>query len=241
MLTPRAIPVSAPPRVHERLHRAPDGPVPVLHRGEHAVYVDVHGWCVGILDTLAAQVPCAVIARNGDFAMLRAGSAHIIGGALQVDGIPLAVGRLRSVAVPRIHLPRSRPPLLAREPHSPRLNAAEVARLVGAGDGLTPYGDDVLCGWLAIHRAAGVATPTIDETVRSHLDRTTLLSATLLDCALHGEVLPEFAAYVAALGTPAEATRADALAAIGHTSGAGLLYGASRGLAELRETIGVAA
>ena len=40
--------------------------------------------------------------------------------------------------------------------------------------------------------------------MRAALDRTTLLSATLLDCALHGEVLPEFAAYVAALGTPAE-------------------------------------
>lgn len=213
----------------------------MLHRGEHAVYVDVRGWCVGVLDTLAAQVPCAVIARDEDFAMLRGGSANIIGGALQVDGIPLAVGRLRSVTVPRIHLPRAHSPSLASEPHSPRLNAAEVARLVGAGDGLTPYGDDVLCGWLAIHRAAGVATPAIDEVVPSLLARTTLLSATLLDCALHGEVLPEFEAYVAALGTSAEATRTDALAAIGHTSGAGLLYGARWGLAELRETIGVAA
>lgn len=241
MLTPRAIPVSAPPRVHERLRSAPDGPVPVLHRGGHAVYVDVHGWCVGVLDTLAARVPCAVIARDEDFAMLRAGSAHITGGALHVDGIPLAVGRFRSVAVPRIHLPSTHPPRLAREPHSPRLDPAEVARRVGAGDGLTPYGDDVLCGWLAIHQAAGVATPAIDEVVRSLLARTTLLSATLLDCALQGEVLPEFAAYVAALGTSAEATRADALAATGHTSGAGLLYGARRGLAELRETIGAAA
>ena len=40
--------------------------------------------------------------------------------------------------------------------------------------------------------------------VRDVLDRTTVLSATLIDCALHGEVLPEFAAYLAALGTPAE-------------------------------------
>ena len=34
---------------------------------------------------------------------------------------------------------------------------ADVAALLGRGDGLTPYGDDVLCGWLAVHRAAGVA------------------------------------------------------------------------------------
>ena len=55
----------------------------------------------------------------------------------------------------------------------------------------------MLCGWLAVHRAAGVATDAVDAEVRAGLDRTTLLSATLLDCALHGEVLPEFAAYVA--------------------------------------------
>ena len=37
------------------------------------------------------------------------------------------------------------------------------------------------------------------------MQHTTLLSATLLDCAMHGEVLPQFAAYVVALGTPAQA------------------------------------
>ena len=67
--------------------------------------------------------------------------------------------------------------------------------MLGRGDGLTPLGDDVLCGWLALHRAAGVPTPDVDAEVRAeHLHRTTLLSATLLDCALHGEVMPEFAA-----------------------------------------------
>ena len=54
-------------------------------------------------------------------------------------------------------------------------------------------------------------TDDVAAAVRGTLDRTTLLSATLLDCALHGEVLPEFAAYVAALGTPAEDAAATAL------------------------------
>lgn len=240
MLTPRAIPVSAPPRVHERLRSAPDGPVPVLHRGERAVYVDVHGWCVGVLDTLAARVPCALVARDEDFAMLSGASAHVAGGFLHVDDIPLVVGRFTSVAVPRLQVTR-RHPALAAEPQFPGLDPAQVARLVGAGEGLTPYGDDVLCGWLAIQRAAGVATPTINDTVRSLLARTTKLSATLLDCAVLGEVLPEFAAYVAALGTSSESARADALEAIGHTSGTGLLYGARWGLAHLRDPLGVAA
>ena len=76
--------------------------------------------------------------------------------------------------------------------------------LVGNGGGLTPLGDDVLCGWLAVLVATDRLTDDVTAAVRATLDRTTLLSATLLDCALHGEVLPEFAAYVAALGTPAE-------------------------------------
>jgi hypothetical protein len=105
--------------------------------------------------------------------------------------------------------------------------------MVGRGDGLTPYEDDVRCGWLAVHRAAGVPTPTADAAVRAHLDRTTLLSATLLDCATRGEVVPEFAAWVRTLGTPAEPPAAARLAAIGHTSGAGMLHGARLALSAL--------
>jgi hypothetical protein len=70
----------------------------------------------------------------------------------------------------------------------------------------------------------------VDATVRSLLSRTTLLSATLLDCAMHGEVIPEFAAYLAALDTPGEAAAAETLAAVGHTSGRGLLEGARSAL-----------
>jgi hypothetical protein len=81
----------------------------------------------------------------------------------------------------------------------------------------------------------------VDAAVRSLLPRTTLLSATLLDCALHGEVLPEFAAYVASLATSDEPSRAADLAAVGHTSGAGLLHGAQLALTELHHTNGVAA
>ena len=48
---------------------------------------------------------------------------------------------------------------------------------------------------------------------------------------MHGEVIPEFAAYVAALGTDDEARTAATLRAVGHTSGAGLLEGAGWALA----------
>lgn len=213
----------------------------MLHRGAHAVYVDVHGWCVGVLDTSAAQVPCALVARDEDFVTLSGASAYLNDGVLYVDDIPLAVGRFTSVAVPRIRVTPPHFPRVDTEPLPPPLDPEHVARLVGAGGGLTPYGDDVLCGWLAIHRAAQVPTPAIDEAVLSLLDRTTLLSATLLECAVLGEVLPEFAAYVTALGTGGAAASVDALTAIGHTSGTGLLSGARWALADLRTTIGVAA
>lgn len=228
----RPLPVSAPPRVHERLQAAPDGPVPVLHRGPHAVYVDLHGWCAGVVDAAAAQVPCALRAARGALAELPAQHAEVLAGVLHLDGHPLVVGRYSRVTVPSLPARASRP-----APLSP----AEVRTLVGAGEGLTPYGDDQLCGWLAVHRAAGVPTPEVDAAVRAMSYRTTLLSATLLDCALHGEVLPEFGDWLQVVGTPAERGRAAALAAIGHSSGRGLLAGGRRALAGLGRRTGTAA
>lgn len=116
--------------------------------------------------------------------------------------------------------------------------AARVGGLVGRGDGLTPAGDDLLCGWLATHRAAGVATPDVDRAIRSHLPRTTLLSATLLDCALHGESVPEFLAFLDALGTSEEDAATRALYAVGHSSGVALAQGARLALSALRNQIG---
>ncbi|WP_182523968.1 DUF2877 domain-containing protein [Nocardioides dongkuii] len=224
----RPIPVSAPPRVHERLSAAPDGPVEVVHRGPHAVYVELAGAgtarCVGVVDDRAAQVPCAVRAPAGALLDVPARSAEVRAGVLHLDGRPLEVGRFLRVTVPAL------PGLLAPEA-PPALGADEVRSLVGAGDGLTPYGDDVLCGWLAAHRAAAVPTPEVDAAVRALAHRTTLLSAALLDCALHGEVLPEYAAWLRAVGTPAEPAAAAALAAVGHSSGRGLLEGGRRALA----------
>lgn len=227
------IAVSAPSRVRARLRGAPDGPVPVVHRGRDAVYVDVAGRCVGVVGRRATAVPCALrttCERLDGPDGLAPTTAHLADGVLHLDGVPLVVGRIVDVRVPRV-------PGLApiRGSHVP-----DVRAMVGRGEGLTPYDDDVLCGWLAVHRAAGVSTPEVDGAVRECLTRTTLLSATLLDCALHGEVVPEFAAFVAALGTPAETAAAAALSAVGHTSGAGLLAGARLALADLRPVRGAA-
>lgn len=228
--TPAPLPVGAPPRLRDRIAAAPDGVLRVVHRGPHAVYLDLVGWCVGIVDEHAVQVPCALRTTSSHLARVAVDGAEVRGGTLHLDGHPVVIGRLVDATVPRLGRLLSARPAARRLADHPE---QAVERLVGAGDGLTPYGDDVLAGWLAVHRAAGVATPAVDAAVRARLHRTTLLSATLLDCAMHGEVIPEFGRYVAALGTPQQEAAADALARIGHSSGRGLLAGARQGLAEL--------
>jgi len=209
-------------RLRDRLHLTADGPLEVLHTGPHAVYLAVHrsgstSWCVGIVGSRAAALPNALRVALPDLRSLDLTAVHVLDGRLQAGSIAIRIARIVDVRIPSLPVrPASAP------------GGAEVDRLVagiGSGGGLTPYGDDVLCGWLGLQRAAGRATPGIDKAVRAALPRTTLLSATLLDCALHGEVLPEFAAYVAALGTPEEALREAEVAAIGATSGQGLLEG----------------
>lgn len=256
-----SIPASAPPRVRDLIRRAPDGPVPIVHAGPHAVYVALDGpggtRCVGVLGREAAQVPCGLRTRIRAFDSWRCASAYVAGGTLHLDHIPLRVGRVVSVQVPSLRretVPRqtASPATAAATPQAvvvglvpqgvalataPPLRAVVVGlvpQLLGRGPGLTPLGDDVICGWIATHRSAGVPTPEIDAAVRAGLARTTLLSATLLDCALHGEVLPELGRFLAAVGTDTEVRRAAELRAVGATSGAGLLRGARLALEELR-------
>ena len=275
MSFPASIPASAPPRVRDLIRTAPDGPVPIVHAGPHAVYVALDGpdgiRCVGVLGREAASVPCGLRTRIRGFDSWRCESAYVAGGTLHVDHIPLTVGRAVAVQVPPLGhgaIPRrtASPATAAATPQAvvvglvprgvapataplllavvvglvPRLSAATVARLLGRGPGLTPLGDDVICGWIATHRAAGVPTPEVDAAVRAGLARTTLLSATLLDCALHAEVLPELGRFLAAVGTHTEPDRAAELRAVGGTSGAGLLMGANLALDELLTLAGAA-
>lgn len=225
------IPAGAPVRVRDRLRRAPDGPVTVVHRGPDAVYLSVGDGCVGVTGRHAVAVPCALHTRVERF---DAADARVHGGVLHLDGVPLVVRRLVDTRVPV--LPATAAPATA--PSSPAefaelpadVTAATVPGLVGRGDGLTPIGDDVLCGWLALHRAARVPTPEVDDAVRACLHRTTLLSAELLRCALDGEVIPQFAAFVMSAGAPAAEI---ALTAVGHSSGIGMLHGARLALTGL--------
>jgi hypothetical protein len=103
--------------------------------------------------------------------------------------------------------------------------AGAVRRLLGAGPGLTPLGDDVLAGALVTLGALG--DPGFGrlgaEVDALAPDRTTFVSAALLRHAARGECVPELAAVLN--GDALTGGRPDALLRVGHTSGAGLALG----------------
>ena len=254
-----AQPVAAPPRVAAWLEAAPDGPVGVLHAGRDTVHLEVAGRAVGVAARVAPGLPHVLRTNLTTLSVLVSSAAghtaYVDSGSLHLGGRVLVTGRLVDVRAPRLdsaRIPTASPAAVQGTPRSHgaglvagpggvdirhidvrHIDPVAVAGLVGRGDGLTPFGDDVLCGWLAAHRAACVATQAVDDAVRRALPRTTTLSATLLECALAGEVADLAAGYLRALGTPSERAARAALAALGHSSGEGLALGIDLGVAGL--------
>jgi hypothetical protein len=248
---PPSLPVAAPPRVATRLRSAPDGPVSVLHACADAVHLEVAGGCVGLSGRRGAALPISLRTDLLHVSSTRPDTPYVEGGILHWGGRALVTGRLVDVRAPRFdtaRVPKASPVAAMGTPRSraaglvafaPRVDPDTTGSLVGRGDGLTPLGDDVLCGWLAAHRAAGVPTDDVDDAVRRHLPRTTTLSAALLECALAGEVPDLVAAYFRCLGTPRADAARKALEGLGHSSGLGLAHGIDLALTDL--TLGRAA
>jgi len=113
-----------------------------------------------------------------------------------------------------------------------------VGQLLGAGPGLTPSGDDVLCAVLLVLNGVGDPAPValIGGAVRDWWAATTSLSASLLYAAGRGYAVPEVAALVDGVlrGDLVGARAAlKATLAIGHSSGADLVAGLTGSLREL--------
>ena len=258
---PVRVPAAAAPWVLELVH-APPAPARVLHSGAEAVYLDVGGRCLGVLTRRAARVPCGVRTSMSALPPITTGTPQLVGGGsvalpgcrVEVVGtLDTQVGRLprdgvRRAAARSAELLDRRADRLAvvREELSEEglrdLAAGgpdSVPRLLGAGPGLTPLGDDVLSGWLVAAAATGAAARGgVRDAVRAHTGRTaartSMLSATLLHCAGDGEALPEVRDLVQALAgvRPERVDRAlDRLLAVGGTSGAGLALGCLLALA----------
>lgn len=120
--------------------------------------------------------------------------------------------------------------------------ADRVEVTVGSGPGLTPSGDDVICGVLLALRVSGAdrAAARLWGAVRLLTSRTTTVSACLLAEAADGYAVPAVVRLASALAGGRErrpevgaATRE--VRAIGHTSGADLLAGLAGGLAAAQQ------
>lgn len=179
---------------------------------------------------------------------LRVGDEVEVGsGTVRTHGGALAVRRTwRPRRVPQAPLPLSRrgaalaallaTPHLTDDLPAPlldTLHAAEdgalpdVAAHVGLGPGLTPAGDDLLCGLLLGLRATAGEAHGIPEEVGAAAHRTTALSATLLRQAALGYAVPPVVELLSSWhGAPADLTLPTRrVAAVGHTSGRALLLG----------------
>lgn len=240
------IPVAAPTRVHERLAAAHDGPRQVLHASATAIYVDLDGWCLGLVSASATRVPCALwstlndLTELADLTGLARTGVRVAAGTLHVGLEEVRITRLADVSAPSIGRHSGAGSERARcltasaglrLPAGGRLSTAHLDRLLGRGPGLTPLGDDVLAGWFAARHAAGQPDHVLAAAVRRRLAVTTLLSATLLDCALSGEVVPQLGDWLA---RPTTET-AEALMAVGATSGAGMLAGADLAMTSITD------
>ncbi len=227
--------------------------------------------CVGLLSARSTFVPCGMRTTGPDLSALLAGDevpppgaeVSIGGGTLEIGSTSIRIGRTVDAAAPSLDasaagamadLLRSvlagREAAVRTELSSTSLallqggDPAAVALLLGRGSGLTPVGDDVLSGWLAVTGAARPGPCSVALEVTATAERaTTLLSATLLDRACAGDVLPEFRRLLMHLrghrGEDAPGrldTSVERVLSIGHTSGTGMLLGCLIALDHLKQT-----
>jgi hypothetical protein len=244
------------------LARAP-GPATVLAVFPAALYLAVDGDLLPVVVPGGLRLPTALAlaapVRPVGWGVQPGDVVTVGGGEVVLPGV--------RVRVVRQWRPRRMPvapgtavrPVPAGSPSTWRDDAAQLAgrvvgggpltalvrRLVGAGPGLTPSGDDVLCGVLLGLRMLGRARdlPRLWDTVAPRLSTTTTLSAALLVEAVQGYAVPpvidlgEALVDDDAVGVPAAAAR---VLAVGHTSGADLLAGLSGCLDALRDKAFVA-
>ena len=93
--------VAAPVRVRERLAKAEDGPRAVLHASATAIYVDLDGWCLGLVSADATRVPCALWSTLPDLTELGP-AVRVEAGTLHVGAATVRIARLADVSVPTL-------------------------------------------------------------------------------------------------------------------------------------------
>ncbi len=183
--------------------------------GRDAAYVDADGFVVVL------TVGRPLLPNGAQVARLPAVGSTVIVGAEEVWDPTLRLGDADLVADGPDDLVR------AVESRDPSLAASAGARLIGRGGGLTPEGDDLVCGVAAVI-AVGDWPRALREAWLGALigadlrRRTTALSATLLELAVGGMGPEPLQALIA--GDPAALAR---LEAIGHSTGRAIARGAA--------------
>jgi hypothetical protein len=183
--------------------------------GRDAAYVDADGFVVVL------TVGRPLLPNGAQVARLPAVGSTVIVGAEEVWDPTLWLGDADLVADGPDDLVR------AVESRDPSLAASAGARWIGRGGGLTPEGDDLVCGvaaviavgdWPRALRAAWLGALIGGDLRR----RTTALSATLLELAVAGMGPEPLQALVAG-----EAGALARLEAIGHSTGRAIARGAA--------------
>jgi hypothetical protein len=229
-------------------HRAARG----LGGGPSALYFRLpEGDVIALLTSDAVRLPLGIVlgfSRTQRRLDRLTGPIIVGGGKVQVAGCAVELSHVVSVQAPTRLTPDE---TAARQlhaivrtvefaEHEPALldrlvreyqNPGIAGRLLGAGSGLTPSGDDILAGFLVAARSFELAIDRLRAAVLAEArDRTTDLSAALLAHASRGESIPQVNALLAALCAPptpaAQLDRAVAgLIRVGHTSGVALATG----------------
>jgi hypothetical protein len=189
----------------------------VVGRGREAAYVDADGFII-VLSVGRPVLP------NG----VQVGRLPAVGEQFVVPAGEVWDPSLRVVAV---DLVADGPEDLVRavESRDPSLAAAAGARWIGRGGGLTPEGDDLVAGVAAVVASldwpGALREAWLGALVGADLrERTTALSATLLELAVAGMGPEPLQALVG--GEPA----LDRLEALGHSTGRAYARGAAVGL-----------
>jgi uncharacterized protein DUF2877 len=255
LMIPAQLVAAGSARVHA-LISDPIQPADVLGRFATALYLRLAGTeVIALLSSDAVRLPIGLIlpTSSREFPLSYLSGPVLVGsGAVRVGGWSCRVSRLISrpapapltphpnacehlrhrlthyqSADPDLRLPDS---LLLDDARSPEAAAELVRRLLGAGPGLTPAGDDVLAGLLVGLWFFGQPAESLRLAVLAGLPAgTTDLSAALLRCAVRGESIPQVNQLLRTLSGNARQSRLDHamddLIRVGHTSGAALATG----------------
>lgn len=105
------------------------------------------------------------------------------------------------------------------------INAA--TRLIGLGRGLTPSGDDFLCGYFAVLNARGVLAVSLRESIFDNLDRTTLISGAYIGAVLGRRYFSVYDSAVRAIYSDGDFKKdVDFVLSMGASSGTDTMVGA---------------